>query len=62
MNALNGVRIAITLFVLVLLVVVTLGLGWTASHQPLPQRTASQVVLVISAVAGIFTLGKIWSR
>ena len=62
MNAINGVRIAITLFVLVLLVIVSLGWGWTASHQPLPQRAASQVVLAISAFAGIFALAKIWSR
>jgi hypothetical protein len=62
MNAITGVRIAITLFVLILLVIVSLGWVWTANHQPLPQRTASQVVLAISAFAGIFALGKIWSR
>ena len=62
MNAINGVRIAITLFILVLLVIVSLGWGWTASHHPLPQRTGSQVVLAISALAGIFALVRIWSR
>ena len=62
MTAFNGVRIAITLFVLVLLVIVTLGWRWTASHQPPPQRTASHVVLAISAFGGVFALGKIWRR
>jgi len=62
MTALNGVRIAITLFVLVLLVIVTLGWRWTASHQQPPQRTASHVVLAISAVGGVFALWKIWRR
>ena len=36
----NAVRIAITVFVLVLLTVLTLGLLWTGSHQPPPLRTA----------------------
>ena len=62
MTAFNGVRIAITLFVLVLLVVVILGWRWTASHQPPPQRTASHVVLAISAVGGVFALWKVWRR
>jgi hypothetical protein len=58
----NQIRIAITLFVLVLLVVVTLGWVWTASHQPPPLRTASHVVLGIAALAGILALAKIWRR
>ena len=62
MTAFNGVRIAITLFVLVLLVIVTLGWRWTARHQPPPQRTASHVVLAISAFGGLFALGRIWRR
>ena len=62
MTAINGVRIAITLFVLVLLVIVTLGWRWTASHQPPPQRTASHVVLAISAFGGVFALARIWRR
>ncbi len=62
MNAMNAVRIAITLFVLILLTVVTLGWIWTSGHQPPRLRTASHIVLFISAFAGIFALGKIWSR
>jgi hypothetical protein len=55
-----GVRVAITLFVLALLTVVTLGWTWTSRHQPPPLRAASHVVLAIAAVAGIFALAKIW--
>jgi hypothetical protein len=57
---LNAVRIAITLFVLALLVVVTLGWIWTGNNQPPPLRMASHVVLAISGLAGIFALVKVW--
>ena len=56
----NAVRIAITVFVLILLTVVTLGWIWTARHQPPALRTASHVVLGVSALSGIFALVKIW--
>jgi hypothetical protein len=56
----NAVRIGISVFVLVLLTVVTLGWIWTNSHQPPPLRTASHVVLGLAALAGIFALVRIW--
>jgi membrane protein YdbS with pleckstrin-like domain len=59
-RAMNVVRIAITIFVLGLLTIVTLGWIWTGSHQPPPLRTASHIVLAIAALAGIFALAKIW--
>ena len=58
----NAVRIGITVFILALLTIVTLGWMWTSSHQPPPLRTASHVVLAIAALAGIFALTKIWRR
>lgn len=57
----NRYRIAITVFVLALLTVVTLGLIWTGANQAPPLRTASQVVLGISALSGIYALLRIWS-
>jgi len=51
---------AITGFVTLLLIVVTLGWIWTARHQPPPLRTASYVVLTIAALAGVFAVAKIW--
>jgi hypothetical protein len=62
MTALNGVRVGFTLFVVILLVVVILGWRWTATHQPPSQRTASHVVLAISAFGAVFALAKIWRR
>ena len=56
----NGVRITITVFVTLLLIIVALGWVWTARHQPPPLRTASHVVLTIAALAGIFAVAKIW--
>lgn len=56
----NIVRLAITGFILVLLSVVTLGVIWTSTHQPPPLRTASQVVLGVSGLAGVFALTRIW--
>ncbi len=60
MNAMNAVRIAITVFVLILLGLVTMGWIWTSTHQPPALRRASHVVLAISALAGIFALVRIW--
>ena len=56
----NAVRIAITVFVTVLLIIVTLGWIWTTRHQPPALRTASHVVLTIAALAGVFAIAKIW--
>ena len=50
---------AITGFVTLLLVIVSLGWVWTARHQPPPLRTASHVVLTIAALAGVFAVAKI---
>ena len=56
------IRIAITLFVLLLLGTVALGWIWTNTHQPPPLRTASHAVLSIAALAGIFAPTRIWRR
>lgn len=58
----NQVRMAITLFILVLLATVVLGWMWTNTHQPPPLRTASHTVLGIAALAGFFAVAKIWRR
>ena len=56
----NGVRVAITGFVALLLLIVTLGWIWTAQHQAPALSLASHVVLTIAALAGIFAVAKIW--
>jgi len=59
-RAMLRVRLAISVFILALLTVVTLGWVWTDGHQPRPLRTASHTVLAIAAVAGVFALARIW--
>ena len=59
-RAMQLVRVVITFFVVLLLTIVTMAWIWTATHQPPPLRTASHVVLAMSAVAGIFALARIW--
>jgi hypothetical protein len=53
-------RVGISAFVVLLLVVITLGLVWTAGHQPPGPRTASQVVLGLSGAAGVLALVRLW--
>ena len=55
-------RIGITVFVLILLGIVTLGWIWTGRHQPPGLSRASHVVLGISALSGVFALARIWRR
>jgi len=57
----TAVRIGITVFILALLTIVTLGWMWTNGHQPPPLRTASHIVLALAGLAGILALTKIWS-
>jgi membrane protein YdbS with pleckstrin-like domain len=56
----SAVRMAITGFVTVLLIIVALGWAWTTNHQAPPLRTASHVVLTLAALAGVFAIAKIW--
>ena len=56
----NVVRIAISLFILVLIGVATSGWIWTGSHQPAAQSTASRVVLTLCIVAGAVGLAALW--
>ncbi|HEX7086128.1 MAG TPA: hypothetical protein VF198_07170 [Vicinamibacterales bacterium] len=56
----NAIRILLSVFVLILIALVVLGLMWAGAHQPPPARTASYVVLGISGIAGVLTLFAIW--
>lgn len=57
----NTLRIAITLFTLILLIILVLGWGWTGAHQAPPARIASHVVLGIATLAGLFAIVRIWT-
>lgn len=60
MNAMNGVRIAITAFVVVLIITATTGFIWVGSHQTARQATASRTVLLLCIAAGIIGIRKVW--
>lgn len=61
MSIRNVVRTAITVFVLILLSVVAMGVTWTTQHQPTALRLASHIVLGVSALAGLYALSRIWN-
>ena len=56
----NGVRIAITAFIVVLIITATRGFIWVGSHQTAAQATASRTVLLLSIAAGIIGVRKVW--
>jgi hypothetical protein len=56
----NTIRIVITLFIAVLIVVSVVGWGWTAAHQPSSQAAASHVVLGLSMLAGVVGVVVLW--
>lgn len=60
MSPMNPVRIAISLFIVVLIGVATRGLVWTSGHQPAAQAAASRVVLTLCIVAGLVGLAALW--
>jgi hypothetical protein len=56
----NGVRIAITAFIVVLIITATRGFIWVGSHQTAAQAIASRTVLLLSIAAGIIGVRKVW--
>jgi hypothetical protein len=60
MDAMNLVRIAISVFILVLIGVAGTGWVWAGSHQTAAQSTASRVVLTACILAGLAGLMAVW--
>jgi hypothetical protein len=56
----NIIRIAISLFIVVLLVISAAGWIWTGRNQPRPQSDASHIVLTLGALAGVAGLVALW--
>jgi uncharacterized membrane protein YbhN (UPF0104 family) len=56
----NAIRIAISLFVLVLIAVSAVGWTWTGVHQTASQSAASHVVLGLGMLAGVAGLIALW--
>ena len=60
MNAMQGVRIAITAFIVVLIATAATGFVWVGRHQTVAQATASRIVLLLCIVAGLIGARTIW--
>jgi hypothetical protein len=56
----NGIRIAITFFILLLFAASIAGWRWTGANQPPAQSAASRIVLTIGMAAGMIGLAAIW--
>lgn len=56
----NAIRIAISLFVLILITVSAVGWIWTGAHQTASQAAASHVVLGLAMLAGLIGLIALW--
>jgi membrane protein YdbS with pleckstrin-like domain len=60
MDAMNVVRIVISVFLLVLIGISAAGWMWTGAHQPPAQSAASRFVLGLCIIAGIGGLAAVW--
>jgi len=58
----TAIRIAISLFIVVLITLSVMGWVWTGAHQPAGQMEAGRAVLAICMLAGIVGLVAIWRR
>lgn len=59
-SAMALIRIAMSIFVLLLMTVSMAGWIWTGSHQPRAQAIASRVVLTLGMTGGLVGLYTIW--
>ena len=58
----NAIRLAASLFILVLIGLSAMGWVWTGAHQPPAQALAGRTVLALSALAGVVGLVALWRR
>jgi hypothetical protein len=56
----NAIRVAASLFILVLIGLSAMGWMWTGTHQAPAQALAARVVLALGALAGVIGLLALW--
>jgi len=56
----NAVRLVISIFIAVLIVIATLGWRWASAHQAPAQATASHLALGMSILVGVIGVITIW--
>jgi len=59
-NAMTGVRLAITAFIIVLILTATTGFVWVGRHQTATQARASRIVLSLCIAAGLLGVRNVW--
>jgi hypothetical protein len=56
----TAIRLAASLFILILIGLSAMGWVWTGAHQPPAQALAARTVLVLGALAGVAGLVALW--
>jgi hypothetical protein len=55
-----AIRLAASIFILVLMGLTAMGWIWTGAHQPPAQAVAARFVLALAALAGVVGLVALW--
>jgi hypothetical protein len=58
----TAIRLAISVFLLILVVLSVMGWVWSGTNQPAPLAAAARLVLLIGGLAGVGGLAAIWRR
>jgi hypothetical protein len=56
----TAIRLAASIFILILIGLSALGWIWTGTHQPPAQAIAARIVLALAALAGVVGLVALW--
>jgi hypothetical protein len=56
----TAIRLAASVFILILIGLSAMGWVWTGAHQPPAQALAARTVLVLGALAGVAGLVALW--
>jgi hypothetical protein len=56
----TAIRLAASVFILILIGLTAMGWIWTGTHQPAAQASAARFVLALAALAGVVGLIALW--
>ena len=56
----TAIRLAASIFILILIGLSVLGWIWTGTHQPPAEAIAARIVLALAALAGVLGLVALW--
>ena len=58
----TAIRITVSVFIVILMVLTAMGWMWTGAHQPPAEAVAARLVLALAALAGVVGLIALWRR